>query len=102
MSKEKKVNKYWNWKSKLGLVAVVGLIGFGGIMLKDRNPDKMVVEPTYKRWLACYGYGSSVERDWEYSILWDTCVTIRTNPDGTETRVMATLDMGLGGEGSVE
>lgn len=96
------MSRFWNWKTKLMLVFLVVFGVFIAIMMKDRNPDPNVAAPTYQRWLDCYGYGASVERDWEYSIIWDTCVTIRTNQDGSTTRVMANLDMGLGSEGAVE
>ena len=64
------------------------------VMTKVRDNDK----PTWRNWWDCSGIGASLDRDSEYSLIYNTCVTLRVNEDGTTTKVMANLDIGLEGQ----
>ena len=75
---------------------LAGLTASSGLVLTmERDNGKT----TYRNWWDCHGIGSSLERESDYSILYNTCVTIRVNEDGSETRVNAALDVGLEGVG---
>ena len=63
------------------------------VLTKVRDNDK----PTWRNWWDCNGIGASLERESEYSLIYNTCVTHRINADGTVTKVMANLDVGLEG-----
>lgn len=93
------MKKFITWKVILVAILLLSVGLFGAVLFKDRNPDPNITKATWERWWDCWGYGQSVERESDYSIIFDTCVTLRNNPDGTVTRVMANLDVGLG-EGS--
>jgi len=66
-------------------------IGSAMMLFKTRDNDK----PTWRNWWDCNGIGNSLDRESEYSIIYNTCVTLRVNEDGTTTKVMANLDIGL-------
>ncbi|MGL4252909.1 MAG: hypothetical protein ACRCR2_02470 [Fusobacteriaceae bacterium] len=78
------------------LVVAIALTGTGLFMSKVRSNGKT----TWKNWWTCIGEGHSLNRESEYSPIFNTCVTLRKNADGTITKVKANLDIGLEGIGN--
>lgn len=84
-----------NWK--VWLIAFLLVFGVTFTIYAVLSMERDNGKTTMNNWLKCVGIGDSLERESEYSILWNTCVTIRVNEDGSETRVVAALDIGLEG-----
>lgn len=94
LSKQKtKFKKWFDWKVKLVLVLIVCLIGGVSFLFMERNNG----ETTIKNIWRCMGKGDALNRDWEYSPIFNECVTLRVNADGTVTPVFASLDFGFDG-----
>lgn len=92
------IKSLFNWKVKLTLLATVVLMLFIGFMSMERDNG----QTTWNNWLDCIGEGQALERESDYDFLWNKCVTIRVNADGSETRVKANLDVGLEGSSGFE
>ena len=87
------MSKYITWKVKLGLLLVVLTVVSGLFLNMTRDNGKT----TLNNWWDCRGEGQSLKRESDYDLLYNKCVTIRVNQDGSETRVKASLDVGLEG-----
>lgn len=83
----------FDWKVKAILILIPILIGISWLGTLERDNG----QSTWGNWIDCIGEGSALERESDYDILFNKCVTIRVNADGTETRVKANLDVGLEG-----
>lgn len=93
-----RIKLMWNWKTKLSLLVMVLLMLFISFMNMERDNG----QTTWNNWLDCVGEGQALERESDYDFLWNKCVTIRINADGSETRVKANLDVGLEGSSIIE
>lgn len=93
-----RIKELFNWKAKLSLLVMVLFMLFIGFMQMERDNGKT----TWNNWWDCIGEGQALDRESDYDLLWNKCVTIRINADGSETRVKANLDVGLEGSSLVE
>ena len=75
----------------LGSLLVVSILATYFTLSHIRENDKTTIQNMWE----CHGIGNSLDRESDYSILYNTCVTSRINEDGSVTKVMANLDVGL-------
>ena len=92
------IKSWFNWKVKLILIFTVLLMLFVAFMQMQRDNGRS----TWYNYWDCVGEGSSLDRESDYDFIFNKCVTIRVNEDGSETRVKASLDIGLDGASSIE